>query len=530
MSRRDRVALVVFVAVGFALRVWWSGALSHHAELSDPDGYAEMSRVLIGPHGWHWTRRAVQFAEFIKAPLYQLLLSFVWRFDAVSPFVPTALVLHALLNALTPVALYVTATRLHSARAGLIAAATYAVWVPNILPTGTLWQEQLFIPILAWALACVATAVHTRTRRDWYIAGTVFAAAALTRSSVAYFVLPAAVVLATTARPRRQALEESGLLLAGFATLVVPYVIYLSMATGHMTFIENIGYFPLKRIASASAVDPRINLIAIMHDPSGAPTTGEAATFLWRDFQASPTAFIDNRLSFIRLLLKPPGAALLANLFVDSARRAETLRILVHAVLDLPFAVALVLAPLGVALARTRRLALVLALWPPVYLGMVALIQWAGTRYRAPVEPILVILAAVVVSGGWQRTGRLSVAIFSIVSGALALALAIGLPSMIAARANYGVASAPVSETDIPLGGAMGAYVACARNALTFSLRSASSGDVSIHVRVDGRQADNFTFSGETRRRYALEGPRRLYLEIEATSGGLPVPLVVRLD
>jgi hypothetical protein len=530
VSRRDRAALVVFVGVAFGLRVWWSGAFSSHPALSDPDGYAGMSRALVGPYGWHWTRRAVQFAEFTKAPLYQILLSFVWRVSGAALFVPSVLVLHALLNAFTPVALYVTATRLHNARAGLIAAALSAVWTPNILPTGTLWQEQLFIPAVCWAMGFTATAVATRIRRDWFLAGCAFGVAALTRSSITYFVLPASAVVALSARPRRQAIEEAALILAGFAVLVVPYVFYISSVTGHLTFIENVGYFSLKRIDSVSAADPRINLLTIMHDPSGPPTTGEALTFLWRDFHASPGAFVERRLSFIRLLLKPAGAALLPNLFVPTAGAAAALRVLVHACVDLPFAAALVLAPLGVVLARCRRLALVLALWPPIYLGLVALILWAGTRYRAPAEPVLLTLAAVVAASGWKRPARTSLAIGAAVSVVLLLLLTPSVPSMVAARANYGVEEEPVSGSDVAFGGAMGAYVTCHRNALVFSLRSTSTGDASVEVRVDGKEADAFTFHGTVQRRYPLDAPKRLYLEVAAVSGGSPAPLAIRLD
>ena len=69
-SRRDRITLALIVAVAAALRIWWANALSAHPAWSDPDGYREMSRLLVGSHGWRWTPRAVEFAEFTKAPLY----------------------------------------------------------------------------------------------------------------------------------------------------------------------------------------------------------------------------------------------------------------------------------------------------------------------------------------------------------------------------------------------------------------------------------------------------------------------------
>ena len=64
MSRRGRAALVTIALVAFALRVWWAGAFAASPPWLDPDGYSGMSRLLVDSLGWHWTRRAVQFAEF----------------------------------------------------------------------------------------------------------------------------------------------------------------------------------------------------------------------------------------------------------------------------------------------------------------------------------------------------------------------------------------------------------------------------------------------------------------------------------
>jgi len=529
-SRRDRITLVLIVAAAAVLRIWWADALSHNPAWSDPDGYREMSRLLVGNHGWRWTPRAVQFAEFTKAPLYQVLLSVFWRFDAAVPFTNGALAAHALLNASSCAAMFVIGSRLHTRRSGLIAAVVYALWLPNVMPTATFWQEQLFIPAVCWAMAGTAVAMETRRPRHWVTAGALFAVAALTRSSITYFVIPAACVVALSARPRAQAMREAALLAGGFALLALPYVVYISTVTGRLTFVESIGYFSLKHFDSVSPADPRINLLTMLHDPAGPPTTGEVLRFLGRDFAASPGAFVLRRLDFVRLLLKPGGGSYLAGRFVATAGEASMLRVAVHAALDVPFVLALVLAPFGAALARRRRLAAVLMLWPPILMAMVALVLWAGTRFRAPAEPVLLALMAVVLAGEWRRPGRVALTLAAGASLVVAGLIAVSVPSVMIPRAGYGVSAAPSPESDTPFTGAMGAYVDSKGTALVISLQSAGAAPIAVTVRVDGKTADAFTFAGSAHRRYTFDTPRRVYLEVAATEAGRPAPVVLRLE
>ena len=68
----------------------------------------------------------------------------------------------------------------------MIAAVTYALWIPNILLTSQFWQEHLFVPLTVVGLAWFGRALRTRSLRDWTAAGIFLGAAALTRSSVGY--------------------------------------------------------------------------------------------------------------------------------------------------------------------------------------------------------------------------------------------------------------------------------------------------------------------------------------------------------
>jgi hypothetical protein len=304
------------------------------------------------------------------------------------------------------------------------------------------------------------------------------------------------------------------MLAAGFALLVLPYVFYVSGRTGRLTVIESIGYFSLKRFIVVSPVDPSINLLAIMHDPSGPPTTGEVLRFLGRDFAASPSAFILRRLDFVRLLVKPGGAAFIASNFAPTHASARLLTAAVHLALDLPFVLALVLAPFGLVLARQRRTGLFIALWPPIYLGLVALMLWAGTRYRAPAEPVLLTLACVVAAGGWRHPGRGALAAAAVATVAMLMLVGISAPSIVSARMNYGITATPEPGEDVAFTGEMGVYYQMRQNTLAVTVRNDAGAAMPVDVRVDGKTADAFVLNGEATRRYTFETPRRVFLEI----------------
>lgn len=536
VSRRT-ATLCLLVIVGFGIRLWYSGALSAHPEWSDPDGYIDMAHALVrGPRGWHWSSRAVQFAEFTKAPLYQVFLSFFERFSSVVPFPQSALAAHACLNALTPIALYMTGRRLHNERCGLIAAAVYTFWIPNILTTAAFWQEQLFIPALAAAMALTAVAGERGGVRRWAIAGAGFAVAALTRSSVIYFIVPAAVLLVCAAQaPRRQAAVHAAAMVGGFLALTLPYVVYISGVTGRLTFIESVGFYSLKHFSHVSPSQPQVNLLTMMADPSGPPTSVEVLRFLWADVSGSPAAFALKRLDYVRLLLKPGGGSLLASTFASGPIAASALKVAVHGALDLPFVLVLVLAPWGVAVARQRGLALFLAMWPPVYLLLVSTMLWAGTRYRAPIEPVLITLAAAVIAGGWRRPGAAAMTAAAVVSAILLSLVAASAASVLGARANYGTARWPTDDGVVTAPGSLGMYVTCSTPVLTFTvepLAGNANGPVTVDLRLDGRSADRLTLGdGPKTVRYALDAPKRLYLEVRGVDGhGRPAALRLRIE
>src|SRR5688500_1957566 len=165
-TRLTVVVLAALVLASFALRLWLL-----HMAASDPgfspvdaDGYMRNGRLLArGADGWRWTLEAVHYdwngRTYLLPPLYPVFLSLFALFSGSYPF--SALVGQAGLNALSVLPIFVIAATLHSRRAGLIAAAGYAFWLPNVWTFALFIQEQLYIPLLLAAFALLLRATGT---------------------------------------------------------------------------------------------------------------------------------------------------------------------------------------------------------------------------------------------------------------------------------------------------------------------------------------------------------------------------------
>jgi hypothetical protein len=301
--------------------------------------------------------------------------------------------------------------------------------------------------------------------------------------------------------------------------VVAPYVVFVSLHAGRFLLVEDIGYFNLKRGAGEGGC----TLVSYMADDSRGPTTAEVARYLAAVVRDDPVGFLRSRADYVRLLLKP-----LSNIRGIVARtpgRALAAKWFVHLAGDSQFMVAVLLAPLGVALARRKDLASLLALWVILYAASVSVMLWAGGRWRLPIEPACLALAAVVVSGGWVRPPRGVLVLVAAATVIIGVALGSSLPDVLAARANYGVSSGPVGSkpTDLVVVGQAGVNVVVAQPSMTLVLRpDATSGQpqpVRVVIRLSGRLADELLISGDQPRRvtYAVD-PGVYFVELVASA------------
>lgn len=397
--------LGLILTVGLAVRIVYLVHALHSPGYvwEDPDGYARQAMRLAGPDGWSWTFQAVTYLingqRHALPPLYSVFLSVFALFPG---FPVTALAAQVVLAAGANGVVFALGRHLHSTRAGLLAAAGYALWVPNIFNVWSTSQETLYIPLILTAFLLFARALDREPGVFGYGAsGAVFGLAALTRSMPMFFILPAACLHVALAQNRRRATAQGAALLAGFMLFTVPYSAALSRHRNQLTIIDTHGSI---HVSNASG--------------SATPGLIDTARGLVREVVRAPSDFFGTRVRLARSLLHVNGGRIL-QIYVVARGKAEAIawKAVVHLGADGLLIVSATLAALGAAVSRERRLALMFLLWAAINIAIATVGGFGGARLRTPFEPLLLVLGAAVCAGGWRRPRPI----------ALTLALAAGL-------------------------------------------------------------------------------------------------------
>jgi hypothetical protein len=505
------------------LRLWAIQTAVAGAVLADPDGYVGFARMLSdGVRPWRWTVDAVSYGEYFKAPLYQVALSILTANGLA--IVTWGLTAHAVLNTASIAWVYVIGRALHTTRAGLLAAAMYALWVPNIRLTATFWQEHLFVPLLLLGFAVLALAVERPARMKlWLAAGAAFGAAALTRSSVIYYLPLAGAWLWFKLPTHRRGVAG---FLAAVLVITLPYVIALSRDVRRFVPIEDIGSFSLRAHHPVSPADASITMDHFAPNKAVAPTGVETVRFLAADFGAAPLGFVARRIGMARMLLKPAGGSAIESTVVPSREAANWVKLRSHLTLDLPFVLVLLLFPLGFALSRQRVVAGLLLIWILQVTILLALTMWAGVRFRAPIEPAAIVLASVVVAGGWVWPRRTALLVAFAVFAGVTASLVENAAPIVRARASYGVDAWPIEPGQVAtFKGAAGLRSVLVGDEIHLRVEARDAADTQLTVRMHGRVIDVVPLpSGQSRlmtyRNAAADGS---YIELDArTATGGP--------
>lgn len=425
--RRHYVWLVLIMVLGLALRAGYLTYAIHTPEYTwaDPDGYIERARRLVRSGEWRWTFEAATFRIVNRRHALPPAFSVVLSFFLLYPGFPLSAQIAFMLLGIASLALLFELGRLvHSPRAGLIAAAASAVAVHNIIGVWSASQEGLYVPLILLAFVLVGRATLSNSP-PWRfaIAGFVFGLAALTRSMPLFFIVPAAVFLVFLAPTRRAGSAWGVALAAGFLLPTLPYVVALSTHFGEVALIDTHGSIHQTAVAPGAS----------------APGVGETAAAIWRSMAAAPVEFVRQCLERARTLLHVNGGRILQIYVVtDSYPMAVVWKTVVHTGTDLLVILAATLAPLGSAVCRNPRVAVVWLLWAAVNVGIASVGGFSGARLRAPFEPVLVVLAAAMVSGSWVTRWRW-IAVAAAMSLVIASAMLPQVPRSLGAWPDYGI-------------------------------------------------------------------------------------------
>jgi 4-amino-4-deoxy-L-arabinose transferase-like glycosyltransferase len=488
----------------------------------DPEGCTRQARALVREDGrWGWNWNAVQYEwnrrTWVMPPGYPVVLSWFARDRAAFP--GNAARLHVALGTLLCALLFWIGARVHSARAGLVAAAIGAAWLPHLSGAPLFVPEQLYLPLLALAFALAVEAWARESKGPLFaVAGAAFGLAALTRAMPLYFVPVAAVAFGLGSSNRPAGWRRAGAFAAGFVLVVLPYVVWLSSAQGQIILIDNHGPIEADRIAASRTA----------HTPG----VVDAVRLLVNEAVSDPPAFAAAKWDTLRaLFLVEGGRWLLRYGDAPTARSAELWKWTAHAGIDLLFVVTAVLAPLGIVLARRAREAVFLALWPLLLAVLSVLAGDAGARSRSGLEANLIVLASAVLAGGWRRPSKIWLGLA--VCGCLGTAALVlpQVPRSLAARAQYGIApwDGTVPGATTVATGAAGLNILPRSGTVTFSVALSGGGraePIRAEIWVNRKRAADVTIGTEPQT-ITIESaaPGFSYVEIEPlTAEGQPPP------
>ena len=393
-------ALGALLVLAFGLRAAFF--FVHRAPLEFPDSVI-YDKIAVNVCAGVGLTQDPQTAVF-RPPLYPLFLAGSYRLFGHNLAVVG--LIQAALGALTALVVWHVARLWFDEVAGGIAAGIVALYPFFIFYSALLLTETLFILLLAVGMALLgrAAGVGRDPRVASYgaaaLAGGVFGLGVLARSSLVAFPIFLAPIwwLVTCGRGRVRAALAYGLMILCMVAVLLPWAFRNYMRTGHLVFTTLQGGHDLYEANSPEATGGPSSHRIDWNNLTG----GKQLTEYERDrlFRQKALEYIrDNPGRFLQL------AAIKFGRFWSPIPNYEKYRSTLYNVVSLfSFGPVLALAAVGVVLLRRRWRELLLLLSPVGYYSMLALVFVGSTRYRTPVEPYLIVVAAYVISRMLSRS------------------------------------------------------------------------------------------------------------------------------
>ena len=432
-----RLVLATIVAAALALRLAHVASVAaFEAAHVEPglDRWLQME-IARAVAGGDWLGGPL--APYESAPAYALGLGVLYRLGGGRWLVP--IVLQAVLGALTPLALYATARRLGSARAGLFAAALAAAYGPAIFYEGLTLKFAL-MPCTVSALLCASATAATGRR--WQAAAAAAGAATALLVALrlnAIVMLPVLVAWIARARP---AVAARALLLVGFGLVAIaaPLALRRALASAHgeAASLWGIHFYVGSRLDGDGGytVVPGVaddvfghvdDARALAEASRGRRLTPAEVSRYWlgrglEEIRRDPAAYLTLEGRKLRRLLAPGEEDVFGDDYAVYAARSVALRA------ALTFGAVAPLALLGLVLVAMRRAPLGWCVAVAATYAASLLVFFVTSRYRLPVVPPLLLCAGVALA--WLADLRARPLAFAAAAGGLSVAAwgALGAP------------------------------------------------------------------------------------------------------
>jgi 4-amino-4-deoxy-L-arabinose transferase-like glycosyltransferase len=405
VSRAEAMLLAAAMALALACVVVYVLANRYHPLVGDMPEYDLQARLFTeGMWWWSTTPFGVEHATAWKAPLYPLWLGF-W-YELLGPNATRVEIVQAFGAPLTVMLSWLLARRLFTPRVALAAAFVVAVFPLAWEFYGLLYPEALAVPLTM--LAVLLFLGRDATPRAAALAGAAVGVCLLVRPTSGFLLAGVAAAWIVAAGWRR-GIAMSALSVLVAALVVAPWTV--------RNFVVLDGFVPISVQDAAaygtfnetSATDPvypyqwRSHVLVesgVVERAGGSEVEFRARLqdlaldYIAENPESLPKAFFWNGLSRLWDVRRPARAMT----EVDFEGRSA-------AVTGVGLAMYYVLLPLAiVALWRLRRRReLVVPLVAMAIAASLVFTVVSGTRYRAPLEPVIAILACSVIAAAPAR-------------------------------------------------------------------------------------------------------------------------------
>jgi len=302
-------------------------------------------------------------------------------------------VAQSLLGALTCVLILLIGERVFTKRVGLVAAAIAAVYPHLVYYTGLLMSEVLFVFLSTLFLYALAMLRENFTLRRMAFAGVILGLASLTRPML--MLIPALLLFWVwiECRSTKRALVVTATLWLWMVVVILPWTVRNYVVTGSVVPIVATHWVTLY-----GANNP-----AILENPDAVGGWVDPEPMSPEEYRAAYVAFLREMLfhrplDFLKLELHKLKRFWSLFPKTQTPRRDALINLLSYGWLLPLFLVGMALA------ARITPPPWILYLWV-AYFCLLTLVMHGTTRYRLPVEPVIILFGAFTLERLWDRTG-----------------------------------------------------------------------------------------------------------------------------
>lgn len=418
IARRLPGRVWLVLAVALALRLTAVGLTIETPTTLDPADFSRTAESIAQGHGYPLSNRAPGMGpSAFRPPGYPFFLAAVYAISG-QEAPPVGRLVGAFLGTLSVGLIGLIALRLWGKRVGVLALCIAAIAPPLVILSTALISEALFVPVVLGAVASAVEARRSRHRYRWAIlTGALVGIAALTRTNGLLLLLPLALALAPGRRRRLRMARwapAAAMFLAAIAVLVPWTVRNWIVFHAFVPVSDESGYTLAGTYNEVSRADRTQPAVWIEAEHGASPEYSQilflASIEHWNELKYG------NRLQAqsIAEMKSDPGYVLKVGYW--NTLRMFHLTELNLAVLnlgntDIPRTAALFeiygfyplgLLALGGLLTRRARRAPKWLWLVPVCLATSVFIT-GFIRFRSPIDPFLVMLAALAVAAALER-------------------------------------------------------------------------------------------------------------------------------